>query len=461
MEPVISYSQRGQPLLVVESANFVINRELKSGETSWRCAHRNCKAKVYTVGRDYVITRKVLDHSHEVDVKKTHRQLITAGVKRKATDDIHGKPSKIIHLQLNENKSCLETFSVKDQTYVRTNLYNQRRKILPPLPKNMEEIFDAVENLSIKTIKEEDFLFISDRSNKIIVFSCYSNIRTLCQSEKIYADGTFSHCAKYFYQLFTLHILMNGHYIPLVFCLLPDKRQETYKCLFQILCHKCQSLQLILRPQIIVIDFELAIHNACRSTWSETKIRGCKFHLTQAWYRNIQKCGLVGEYKDKDSEIGRWLHYIFGLCFLNPDEVGDCYCFDLNSIQPQDKRVERFSDYLVDNFISEDARFPPELWAQLSESIERSTNACEAFHSKFNSSFYNTHPSIFTFTDVLLTFQTDTYIKLQSLNEPVRIRDQSIRKRQTLIARKIAEYQNGLLSRLTFIKCLSFLNSAH
>lgn len=33
----------------------------------------------------------------------------------------------------------------------------------------------------------------------------------------IYVDGTFKYCPKLFYQLFTIHGLSNGYYIPLVF----------------------------------------------------------------------------------------------------------------------------------------------------------------------------------------------------------------------------------------------------
>lgn len=31
----------------------------------------------------------------------------------------------------------------------------------------------------------------------------------------------------------------------------------------------------------------------------------------------------------KNSEVGKWLHYCFGLLFLNPEEVEDFYFFEL------------------------------------------------------------------------------------------------------------------------------------
>lgn len=246
------------------------------------------------------------------------------------------------------------------------------------------------------------------------------------------------------------------YYIPLAFCLLPNKKEYSYKTIFNLLRKKCHSLGLNLNPKVIVADFEIAIHNAIRAEFSDSKVIGCRFHLAQAWFRKIQNLGLVPYYKKETSEIGKWLRYIFGLPFLNPSEVGDCYAFDFSEIQPQDERLSRFSDYLVDNYISEEAVFPPSLWAELSDSIERSTNACESFHAKFNASFYSTHPSIFHFIEILKQFQTETYIKIQSLSECARIRDPVVRRRKQSVTRKIDEYKNGSVSRFDFVKCIAY-----
>lgn len=101
--------------------------------------------------------------------------------------------------------------------YIRNNL----RKTQPPLPRSIEEVINNLE------IPKMNFFFINDDSKNIVVFSCLSNNRYLCNNEKIYLDGTFSCCTKYFLQMFTIHVLNNGHYIPLAFCLLSDKQQDT------------------------------------------------------------------------------------------------------------------------------------------------------------------------------------------------------------------------------------------
>lgn len=132
-------------------------------------------------------------------------------------------------------------------------------------------------------------------------------------------------------------------------------------------------------------------------------------------WRKIQQVGLSDAYKDKESATGRWLHYLFGLTFLSPEEVGDAFSFEFAEEKPVDPRITEFADYLTDNYIDEYSSFPPSVWAANSESITRTTNACESFHAKFNADCSSPHPNINVFLKVILAVQTDTYIKINSV----------------------------------------------
>lgn len=82
---------------------------------------------------------------------------------------------------------------------------------------------------------------------------------------------------------------------------------------------------------------------------------------------------------------------------------------------PENDKVRQFCDYLVDTYISEDAAFPPSMWGLPEEDhYKETTHACESFHAKFNNSFFHRHLIVFYFVDVLLLFQTETYIKMCS-----------------------------------------------
>jgi hypothetical protein len=156
---------------------------------------------------------------------------------------------------------------------------------------------------------------INDIEFNIIIFSCDVNLKHLCRCTRIFMDGTFKYCPKYFLQLFTLHGYYNGHYIPLAFCLLKDKLTETYAKCLTILLNKCKEINLKFQPEEIVIDFEKSIHNAVKIVRNEVKIIGCRFHISQAWWRKVQELGLSKDYKER-TEVGKWIGYCFGLLFL-------------------------------------------------------------------------------------------------------------------------------------------------
>ena len=66
-----------------------------------------------------------------------------------------------------------------------------------------------------------------------------------------------------------------------------------------------------------------AIHNACKSIWSNIQTYGCRIHLLQSWY--VQTVGLSVEYKTEDSRIENWIIKCFGLIFLATELVFDYF----------------------------------------------------------------------------------------------------------------------------------------
>jgi hypothetical protein len=196
--------------------------------------------------------------------------------------------------------------------------------------------------------------------------------------------------------------------------------------------------------------------NAIGKTWPNTTIIGCRFHLLQAWFRNLQKYSLVKDYENKQSEIGMWIRQTFALTYLDPQNVGDCFALYLFEEMPDDPRVRNYADYLTDTYISEDALFPPVIWAKNSACISRTTNTCEAFHRNFNDSMYQTHPNLFIFVEKLKEFQIDTYVKLQSIHLPAKINNINIKRKQKRIDCLIRKYIKNELSQFNLIKSIAF-----
>jgi hypothetical protein len=103
-------------------------------------------------------------------------------------------------------------------------------------------------------------------------------------------------------------------------------------------------------PTIVYVDLETAIHNAVTTVWPGLKVKACRLHLGQSWWRKTQSSGLRKQYGKKDSEVSRFLKKIFGLSLLPQTEVCDCFTLEFLSNLLNYKRVEQFCDYLLENY---------------------------------------------------------------------------------------------------------------
>jgi len=108
-------------------------------------------------------------------------------------------------------------------------------------------------------------------------------------------------------------------------------------------------------PTTVYADLEPAIYNAVTIVWPGLEVKACRFQLGQSRWRKIQSLGLSKQYGKKDSEVSQFLKKIFGLSLLPPAEVCDCFALECLSNLPNDKRVEQFCDYLLENYVYIDA----------------------------------------------------------------------------------------------------------
>ena len=63
---------------------------------------------------------------------------------------------------------------------------------------------------------------------KILIFASNEGLQQLENAPFLGMDGTFKSSPSAWYQLFTIHAIINGRSYPRAFILLPDKTQATY-----------------------------------------------------------------------------------------------------------------------------------------------------------------------------------------------------------------------------------------
>ena len=129
---------------------------------------------------------------------------------------------------------------------------------------------------------------------------------------------------------------------------------------------------------------------------------------------------------------------------------------DIMSSAQDDAKCHQFADYMLENYVSSDARYPLS-FGQIFH--EKEVNGPEAFHSHFNGQFYSTHPSIFTFIDVITKIQTTTYVKMRCLNVDTALQKPE-KERISFLLRQFEMYSVGELNRYQYIKSIGFKFSA-
>jgi hypothetical protein len=284
MEFKITETNRGNKCLISEDFRYRFHKTLKNGKVSWRCSNKSCKATLKTVGENLMVVETNGEHCHESDKRKCERQQLRVSVKLKAVEDVTSRPTKLIRTELQSSDN--QNIQTGDLKLPQLAIYRERRRELPPLPTFRDEVHDAIDKMDIKTNKEEPFVLHNDRETGIIIFSCTSNLRCLCNEvQEIFIDGSFKCCSKYFLQIYNIHGLKNEHYVPLVFTLLSEL---VYRKMWTSVASLCKGLDLILSPETIHIDFEVAMHNVLRDIFTNSRILCCRFHLSQAWWRKIQ-----------------------------------------------------------------------------------------------------------------------------------------------------------------------------
>jgi hypothetical protein len=84
-------SERGN----VNGFTFSPKKVLKSGETFWTYSKKMCNAIIFTVCKEYIISRRNEIHNREENLAKLNAQILNTGVKRKPMDYISERLSKL------------------------------------------------------------------------------------------------------------------------------------------------------------------------------------------------------------------------------------------------------------------------------------------------------------------------------------------------------------------------------
>jgi hypothetical protein len=155
------------------------------------------------------------------------------------------------------------------------------------------------------------------------------------------------------------------------------------------------------------------------------------------------------------SNTAKWLKRFFGLSLLPADEVSDAFTNDIMDDAPTTAGCVEFSDYVCEQYISEEASFPSYMWAAAPDISIRTTNGAESFHGHLNAQFYSAHPNIYVFVETLLRIQASTYITITSANHGINNNRKSSEKTAQLIS-LYNDYRSGRIALKKYLQLSAY-----
>jgi hypothetical protein len=112
---------------------------------------------------------------------------------------------------------------------------------------------------------------------------------------------------------------------------------------------------------------------------------------------------------------------------------------------------------LTENYIVSEAKFPISIWAEMTSSFERTTNACESFYSKF---FLSTSRHLYILKNIKRKIQIDIKIAIKAATKKTMKKKGTTNNKIAFIEKNINKFKNNQISRIDFVKNMACKHQA-
>ncbi|CAF1106231.1 unnamed protein product [Rotaria sordida] len=391
-------SKRKKPTLLFDNYRYTQDK-IKNTTIYWKCANRSCSGRA--LQQDSNPPKMTKPHNHESNEVQCKVEEFRMNLKRRIEDSL--RPIKKIY---REEIIALHTTSPHVTPFtpmfheMKTSLYNARNSSYPPAPRDINDV--KIEGIWSKTLNGELFLL---HTLKHSIFGTLESLKQLseCDYDHLFFDGTFKSCPSPFYQLYSVHSVINDLSTPKLYTSLSDKQGPTYISLFNSLLNLCHVNGICLNPKFVTIDFEQAAINALKLIFLNAIVKACNFHFNKCIYTKLQELGFQSAFINKKStdineiNVRNLYKKTCALAFMPPQEISKLWVMIMDEYQDIDN-IDAFYDYLTNTWIDNDALFDYTLWNYYDFESLRTNNNLEGWHHRLNSDLNNVvHPHFYMF----------------------------------------------------------------
>lgn len=420
-------SKRNKPLLIYKNFIYNLDSNYKNSQFKrYRCQKKGnkgisaCKGYILLDQNNNII--EIATHTTHLEEKEKVNRLKFLNTLGKSALETKDNPIDI----LSAMTSKISSNEIKNLPRVKSLIDKITKLRKNNMPKLLND-FSLPYTLKT-TLNGCNFLlcdeYLSERERILIFVSTFS--KEIITKTKIFLmDGTFRICPTKFYQVFSVHAYVYNKTIPVVFALLPGKSIEIYNYLFI----KLKS-EINFNPEIVVIDFEVAIKTSLESIYENIKLQGCSFHFSQTLWRKLGTLGLISLYKEK-KEVYECVRNILNLTFVNPNEVCTFYNIIKSKIKEYNigEILVKFTNYFEKNYLGNYMQsenyyntnvFKIEFWNcfdRTLQDIPRTINSVEAWHRSINKRAKTPHLNLVNIIFLLQREEESARVKFLQLKE--------------------------------------------
>lgn len=388
-------------------------------------------------------------HNHAPTPGSVEAAKITTAIRKRAGDSMD--PTRNIIADNVAATTPTVAAALPAESSMRRTIQRVRARAINALanPQSLIDLQIPQEYQETKT--GQSFLFFDSgpAPDRIIIYATENGLDLLSQSDRWFADGTFSVTPPLFQQgqLYTIHALVEDTVFPCVFALMPGKDAGSYQRMIGAI-----QARVNLQPHSILTDFEQAAISVFRVTYPGTRLIGCFFHLAQSCWRKVQEFGMQQQYVD-DEEFSILCRMVPALAFVPTGEVIQAFRSLAASI-PVGYDMEDYLKYFERTYIGRivagtqrDPIFPVALWNQYQnvlQGLPRTNNAVEGWHNAFHGTIGGNHPTYWRFVEALKKEESLHTFRLQQLlaGVPPPAKKKKYMDMDSRIATRVAQYGN-------------------
>ena len=332
-------------------------------------------------------------------------------------------------------------------------MFYHRSKYIPKLPKSFAELGELLSEIG--DMGGHPFYRLSDCSmfGNFVIFASNLQLKLMNDAKIVSVDATFKVVPsrpKNFYQLFVICGKAYGHFHPLMYVLMTNKRTNLYTKIFE----KIKQIVPDFEPDTFLCDFEFGLIKALKQSFVNSAIHGCWFHFTQAVLRRIGSDGNKNLYI-KSPEFKSIAKRLFSLTLLPPTKIVPAF----NRIKqeclkfPFYQLTEDLFTY-IESFWINSVGCPT---ISVHGNSSRTNNGQEALNAKLKVKI-GVHPNFIVFLGRLKAFTTSMgldYERLKLNKQISRNKKRSTVEKSTAIRNANQLLENGDINEHEFIEMVS------